>query len=106
MKTYYVYMLTNTHNTALYTGVTNDLARRLYEHRHKLARGFSAKYNLHKLVYFETTEDVNAAISREKQIKGWLRTRKNALVNETNPLWLDLSAEWSSVGGDPSLRSG
>jgi len=114
MRNYYVYMITNTHNTVLYTGVSNDLERRLYEHRHKLTRGFSARYNLHKLVYVEVTADVGAAISREKQIKGWVRARKNALVNESNPLWLDLSADWSSAGGDssllpqgdPSLRSG
>ena len=104
MRNYYVYMITNTHNTVLYTGVSNDLERRLYEHRHKLTRGFSARYNLHKLVYAEATADVNAAISREKQIKGWVRARKNALVNESNPLWLDLSADWSSAGGDSSLR--
>ncbi len=102
MKQYWVYMITNTHNTVLYTGVTNDLERRMYEHKNKITGEFSAKYNLHKLVYCESTNDINAAIAREKQIKGWLRRKKNALVQESNPVWLDLSAEW---GRDSSLRS-
>ena len=94
MKNYYVYLLTNTHNTVLYTGVTNNIERRLYEHKNKLIKGFTEKYNLHKLVYVEETNDVNAAIAREKQIKGWVRVKKDALVINQNPKWLDLSAEW------------
>ena len=94
MNHYWVYMITNTGNTVLYTGVTNNLERRMYEHKNKLIKGFSEKYNLHKLVHCEETNDVNAAIAREKQIKGWLRSKKNALVNENNPEWRDLSSGW------------
>jgi putative endonuclease len=94
MNHYWVYMITNSRNTVLYTGVTNNLERRMYEHKNKLIRGFSERYKLHKLVYCEETNDINAAIAREKQIKGWLRSRKNALVNENNPAWDDLSAGW------------
>jgi putative endonuclease len=87
---YYVYILTNKHNRTLYTGVTNDLKRRIYEHKHKLVKGFTAKYNVDKLVYFEMTEDVNAAIFREKQIKGGSRQKKIDLVEGSNPEWRDL----------------
>jgi putative endonuclease len=75
----------------LYTGVTSDLIKRVYQHKNKLAEGFTKKYNLNKLVYFETTNDVTSAIAREKQIKGWLRTKKNELVESINPEWRDLS---------------
>ena len=88
---YYVYILTNWNNKVLYTGVTNDLVKRVYQHKNKLAEGFTKKYNLNKLVYFETTNDVTSAIAREKQIKGWLRTKKNELVESINPEWRDLS---------------
>ncbi len=91
---YYVYMLTNKNNKVLYTGVTNDLERRLYEHKNKLNKGFTAKYNVNKLVYFEDTSDVYEAITKEKQIKGWSREKKNKLVEETNPGWKDLSEDW------------
>ena len=91
---YFVYMLTNTHNTTLYIGVTNNLERRLWEHRNGVVPGFSKQYNLHKLVYFEATTDVKSAISREKQLKGWTRAKKNALINQNNPLWQDLSNKW------------
>jgi putative endonuclease len=91
---YYVYILTNAHDTTLYIGVTNDLERRLAEHRLKLVPGFSEKYNLNKLLYFEETSDVIAAIEREKQLKGWRRDRKAALVSTVNPQWRDLSADW------------
>ena len=87
---YYVYILTNKTNRVLYTGVTNDLKRRIYEHRNKSADGFTKKYNVHKLVYFDYTTDVRSAISREKQIKGWTRAKKVALINEFNPEWQDL----------------
>ena len=88
---YYVYILSNSTNTIVYTGVTKDLIRRIYEHRHDLdSNSFSAKYQVHKLVYFESTSDINAAIAREKQIKGWNRKRKNKLVESKNPLWQDL----------------
>ena len=91
---YYVYCLTNQNHRVMYVGVTNDLARRVYEHRHKLVEGFTAKYNVSKLVYFEVTSDVTSAITREKQIKGWIRARKNALVTSSNPTWRDLSEDF------------
>jgi len=88
---YYVYMMSNWNDKVLYTGITNNLERRVYEHKNKLTKGFTAKYNINKLVYFEYTEDVTAAISREKQIKGWCRQNKNELIENTNPEWKDLS---------------
>lgn len=90
---YYVYILTNRSKT-LYTGVTNDLIRRVYEHKQKLIPGFTQKYNIDKLAYYEETVDVTAAIAREKQIKGWLRVKKIALIESMNPEWHDLSADW------------
>ena len=92
---YYVYILANTHNTVLYVGVTNNLERRLYEHQHLLVDGFTKRYNVHKLVYFEESTDVNAAIAREKQIKAFRRVKKEALIKRTNPTWEDLSLTWS-----------
>ena len=90
MKDYFVYIMTNKYDEVLYTGVTNDLARRAYEHRNKLVKGFSYKYNLTKLVYFEITNDIYCAIKREKQIKGWLRIKKIQLIESMNPKWDDL----------------
>ena len=88
---YYVYILTNAHNTVLYTGVTKDLIRRVYEHRNHLDKGsFTAQYNVDKLVYYEVTSDVEVAIEREKQVKGWNRKRKNKLIESKNPNWVDL----------------
>ena len=88
---YYVYIMTNTHKTVLYTGVTNDLVRRVYEHKNHLDKGsFTAQYNVDKLIYFEVTSDIEAAIAREKQIKGWNRKRKNKLVESKNPSWTEL----------------
>ena len=87
---YFVYVRTNRHHTALYVGVTNDLVRRVREHRTKIASGFTTKYNVDELVYFEETSDVVAAIAREKQIKGGSREKKIALVNAMNPDWRDL----------------
>ena len=88
---YYVYILTNAHKSVLYTGVTNDLVRRVYEHKNHLDRGsFTAQYNVEKLVYYEITSDIEVAIEREKQIKGWNRKRKNKLVESKNPNWDDL----------------
>jgi putative endonuclease len=92
-KQYCVYMMTNKHNTVLYTGVTNDLMRRVYEHKEGLGGVFTSKYNLTRLVYYEITEDVRAAIEREKQIKGGSRTKKDELVNSVNPEWRDLYDE-------------
>ena len=88
---YYVYILANATGTTIYVGVTNDLARRVYEHKHNVDPGsFTAKYQVHKLVYYESTNDVRAAIEREKQLKGWNRARKNKLVESRNPRWEDL----------------
>ena len=92
--TYYVYLLTNWNNKVIYLGVTNNLERRLYEHKNKLVKGFTEKYNVNKLVYFEETQDVTAAIAREKEIKKWRREKKNQLVEQINPNWKDLSSEW------------
>ena len=90
---YYVYLITNWNNKVIYTGVTNNLTRRIYEHKNKLVDDFSKKYNIDKLVYFEQTTDIYAAISREKEIKKWRREKKNNLVNSANPEWKDLSEE-------------
>ena len=87
---FYVYILTNKHNTVLYTGVTNDLIRRVYEHREKLVPGFTKKYNVYKLVFYEETESIEVAIQREKQIKGGSRQKKIDLINGMNPGWRDL----------------
>jgi putative endonuclease len=95
MKTYYVYIMTNKSGT-LYTGVTNNLERRVYEHKNKLMPGFTSKYNITKLIYYEEGNDVNAAFAREKQIKGWLRAKKIALIESVNPEWHDLSLDWYS----------
>ncbi len=91
---YFVYILTNWNNSVLYIGVTSNLERRLYEHKNHLADGFTDKYNVTKLVYYEHTSDVRAAISREKQLKGWTRAKKIALVSSANPSWCDLSRQW------------
>ncbi len=87
---YYVYVLTNWNNRVIYIGVTNDLERRVFEHKNKLVKGFTEKYNVHKLVYYEETGDVNAALTREKEIKKWRREKKDALVTNSNPQWTEL----------------
>jgi putative endonuclease len=92
-KTYYVYIVTNNSKT-IYTGMTNDIRRRIYEHKSKLIKGFSTKYNLTKLVYYESTNDVKSAIIREKQIKGWIRKKKIRLIEKENIEWCDLSDAW------------
>ena len=83
-------MLTNKNNKVLYTGITNNLERRIYQHKNKLVKGFTERYNVNKLVYFDYTQDVNAAITKEKQIKGWTRKKKNELIESMNPDWEDL----------------
>ena len=93
-KQYFVYMMTNRKDGVLYTGITNDLTRRVYEHKKKLIPGFTNRYNLTKLVLVEETCDVNAAIAREKQIKGWLRKKKIELIELQNPDWKDMSEGW------------
>ena len=87
---YYVYILTNKNNSAVYIGVTNDLRRRLSEHQNEQLGGFTQKYHVHKLVYFEEYSDVKAAIAREKQLKHWNREKKNGLIESLNPDWNDL----------------
>jgi putative endonuclease len=100
MKTYYVYILTNQYNNVLYTGVTNNLARRVYEHKNKLVPGFTQKYNCTKLVYFEETNDVLSAISREKQLKKWRREWKKNLITGFNPNWDDLAVTLNLLGDE------
>lgn len=92
-KQYYVYIVTNLSGT-LYIGVTNNLERRIYEHREQTTKGFTAKYNIHRLLYFELFSNVRDAIDREKQLKKWRRSKKIALINTMNPSWQDLSDEW------------
>ena len=93
-KTYYVYLVTNWNNKVLYIGVTNNLERRLYEHKNKLVKGFTEKYNVNKLVYFEQSSDIESAITREKEIKKWRREKKNDLVESVNKKWNHLSKQW------------
>ena len=92
-REYCIYIMTNRYNNVLYTRVTNDLYRRVYEHKEHLVKGFTAKYLIEKLVYFEVTSDINAAIEREKQIKGGSRKKKIYLIESINPEWRDLSEE-------------
>jgi putative endonuclease len=93
-KQYYVYILTNKSNNVLYIGVTNNLVRRMFEHKNKLLEGFTKKYNLTKLIYFEITEDAESAIRREKQFKNWHRDWKINLINQYNTEWKDLSEDF------------
>ena len=97
MRTFYVYIMASKFR-ALYIGVTNNLERRVLEHMRKLIPGLTSKYNINRLVYFETFGDVRAAIQREKQIKGWLRAKKVALIISRNPAWRDLSEGWYGKG--------
>ena len=92
-KQYYVYIMTNRNNTVLYTGVTNNLIRRIYEHKEKLVDGFAKKYNITKLVYYEVFGDIENAIYREKQIKAGSRQKKINLINRMNKVWRDLYGE-------------
>jgi putative endonuclease len=105
-KTFHVYILAS-RTRVLYVGVTSDLEKRIWEHKHKAVHGFTATYNVNRLVLLEETADALAAITREKQIKGWLRAKKVALIEAENPGWRDLSDGWfDAPRGDPSLRSG
>lgn len=94
MNRYFVYILASQRNGTLYIGVTNDIVRRVYEHKNDLIKGFTAKYKIHHLVYVEECEDVNVAIAREKQLKKWQRDWKLKLIEETNPEWNDLYEEF------------
>ena len=91
MNDYYVYILTNEKNTVMYIGITNDVRRRVYEHKTGVFEGFTKKYQVHKLVYVECCHDVKDAIAREKQLKGWTRKRKNELVEKVNPEWKEIT---------------
>lgn len=91
--TYYVYIMAS-NSKVIYTGMTNDLESRVYQHKNKLDDGFSKRYNTYKLVWYDETDDVVTAIEFEKRIKGWLRKKKIALIEENNPSWLDLASEW------------
>ena len=99
MKKYYIYIVSSLSGT-LYTGVTSNIEHRVYQHKHKLINGFTIKYNVDRLVYFEETTDINAAISREKEIKGWRRSKKIALIKSLNPKWEDLAADWFKEATD------
>ena len=100
---YYVYIITNKQNRTLYIGMTNNLERRMSEHKRGEIEGFSQRYRLTRLVWFEHFRDVDAAIAREKQLKGWLRAKKIALVEKENPRWFDLAADW---GQQPRIDNG
>ena len=97
MAEYYIYIMTNKPKT-LYIGVTSDLVRRVYEHKQKLIEGFTKRYNMTRLAYYEEIPPIRDAIAREKQLKGWLRSRKIALIESMNPQWRDLSEEWYAAG--------
>ena len=93
MRIYYVYVMAS-RSRVLYVGVTNDLARRVYEHKQSLTPGFTSRYHITRLVYFEEFTDIRDAIAREKEVKGWVRARKIRLIEERNPTWEDLSHRW------------
>ena len=101
MKSYYVYLMSDRHRGALYTGVTSDLERRVAEHKSRALDSFSSKYHVHVLVYFEATTDIRAAIACEKQIKVWTRAKKTTLIESVNPRWEDLSEAWSNPAPPP-----
>ena len=116
---YYVYIVTNKHRSTLYIGVTNDLGRRVAEHKRGEVPGFTRRYQLNRLVWFEHFRDINNAIADEKKLKGWLRTKKNTIIEKNNPRWFDLSADWEQqpridtgwpsmeeMVRDPSFHSG
>ncbi len=90
---FYVYILTNDYGNVMYIGVTNDLVRRVYEHKEGVCDGFTKKYHVHKLVYYEYFEDIRCAIRREKELKGWNRAKKNALVMSVNPSWREIELD-------------
>jgi putative endonuclease len=94
---YYVYVLTNRNDKVMYVGVTSDLERRVFENKKKTIPGFTERYNVNKLVYFEETHDIYAAVAREKEIKKWRRKKKNDLVVAVNPQWKDLSEGWDEI---------
>jgi putative endonuclease len=102
MKNYCVYIMSSDTGT-LYTGVTGDLENRVYQHKHKLIDGFTKKYNITHLLYFEETSDIDAAIQREKEIKGWRRSKKIKLIKSINPSCVDLAEEWFDVNNNRTI---
>jgi putative endonuclease len=104
-RRYWVYILASKPSGTLYIGVTNSLKRRIWEHKSGVISGFTKQYGIKSLVYFEHYRSVADAIQREKELKGWLRARKVALVRQENPLWQDLAADWYQLPMDSSLRS-
>ena len=93
MKKYYIYIMTSMSGT-LYTGITSDFEKRVYQHKHKLADGFTKRYNVDRLVYYEETTDIEVALEREKEIKTWRRSKKISLIESINPTWKDLAEDW------------
>ncbi|MBN8586263.1 MAG: GIY-YIG nuclease family protein [Ignavibacteria bacterium] len=93
-NSYYVYILSSRRNGTIYTGVTNNLLQRMYSHKNNLLKGFTSRYGVNRLVYYEETGDIYAAIEREKEIKGWTRIKKMKLIESVNPNWKDLSQDW------------
>ncbi len=93
MKKYYIYIMTSMSGT-LYTGIISDLEKRVYQHKQKLADGFTKRYNVDRLVYYEETTDIEVALEREKEIKGWRRSKKISLIESINPTWKDLAEDW------------
>ncbi len=104
MKQYAVYIMASK-SRALYTGVTSNLEQRVYQHKNKLIAGFTSKYNIDRLVYFDLTSDILSAIEKEKQIKGWKREKKIALIEIGNPTWQDLSETWNLKAESPLLKN-
>ena len=105
-KTFYVYMMSNRSRVVLYTGITNNLVRRVWEHQNGEFKGFTQTYNVNRLVYYESFDDPNEAIAREKEIKGWRRSKKNELVGTQNPKWIDLSGKFHQIVRGPSHSLG
>ena len=100
MRTYYVYLMAS-RSRVLYSGVTNDLTRRVQQHKTGLPSGFTGWYNVTRLVHFEEFKDIRVAIAREKQIKAWTRAKRLALIEKTNPHWMDLAKDWHAHAGSP-----
>ena len=104
-KQYFIYMMTNRWKNVLYTGVTNSLERRVWQHKNHAVEGFTKRYNCDRLVYYELYGEISQALTREKQIKNWPRAKKNELVATLNPEWCDLAADWYPEG-DPARSAG
>lgn len=106
MKDYYVYILASHKQGTLYVGVTNDLERRIYEHKSEVTKGFTSRYGVKRLVYYEASESIEAAIAREKQLKSWKRKWKVQLIEKQNPEWVDVSTAWDTKALDSGSEPG